>query len=546
MKTIVVIPARGGSKGIPRKNLRPLSGYPLIYYSINASINCKVVDDVIVTTDDEEIALFAKRFGAHVIMRDPNLANDAATLDPVIADAAMQCATVVGYEPDIVITVQPTSPLIRSSDLLKCHELFLIDGGIDTVISVVDDRHLCWTTENEKVIPAYEERVNRQQLRPNFRETGAIIACRNNVLKKGTRIGDQVSLLEMPQERSFDIDNISDLYLCEGLLNRKKIVLTVVGYPEVGLGHAFRTVMLANELVHHELTFVCEKRSYLAAEYIRKYNYRVVQCENGDHVNAIKELEPHLVINDILDTEALYIEELKKTVPAIVNFEDLGSGIKHVNLVFNALYPNALPYEHVKVGYPYFCLRDEFIHAPKNSMNSEVKNLLITFGGVDEGNLTLRVSKLAAPLCLMHGIKMSIITGPGYLHGDSLAEIKESLPKDKLDIVFSTSRISDYMCETDAAITSGGRTVFELAALKVPTVAICQNERETTHTFASSSNGIINLGFRKKITDQEITSAIETICLDFQVRDAMRIKLQDLDLTQGKKRVCQLIEKLLH
>lgn len=546
MKVIAIIPARGGSKGIPRKNLRPVAGKPMIFYSIDACLKAKGVDKVIVTTDDSEIALFAERFGARVIMRDQELANDAATLDPVIVACSGQYERLTGNAIDIVVTVQPTSPLIRPKDLEKAIALFHSDPELETVLSVVDDRHLCWTMVDGTAVPTYEKRVNRQQLKANFRETGAIIACRRHVLDRGTRIGRNVALLEMPQERSFDIDNISDLYLCEGILKRKRIVFTVVGYPEVGLGHAFRAVMLANELVHHELHFICEESSALAANYIRSHNYKMSTCADGELVKKVVELTPDLVINDILDTSEDYIDELKQAGAHVVNFEDLGPGIHKADLVFNALYPNPLPYDHVKVGHPYFCLRDEFIFTAEDKFQGRVRNILVTFGGVDEGNLTARVSRLIAPYCRENAIRLTIVTGPGYQHGKSLEENEGILGNAEVEIVRRTSRISDYMCQADMAITSGGRTVFELASLKVPMIVICQNERETTHTFASSANGIVNLGFREAVGDQDILEAVKAVCGSEEVRLAMRHKMEDLDLTQGKSRVCQLILELFY
>ena len=108
------------------------------------------------------------------------------------------------------------------------------DSKFDTVQTVVDDRHLCWTIDNGRAKPTYNARVNRQDLPSNYKETGAVIACTRQQLKSGGRIGENVGLVEVPQNRSFDIDNFSDLYLCEAMLSRKKIVFTVVGYAEVG------------------------------------------------------------------------------------------------------------------------------------------------------------------------------------------------------------------------------------------------------------------------------------------------------------------------
>ncbi|WP_417437321.1 cytidylyltransferase domain-containing protein [Idiomarina abyssalis] len=541
--TVAIIPARGGSKGIPRKNLRPLAGKPMIFYAIDACKKAKGIDEVIVSTDDDEIALFAERFGARVLMRDPKLADDKTTLDPVVLSTTEQLENILGYKVDTVITVQPTSPLIRASDLKSCVEIFEHKPEIDTVLSVVDDRHLCWTIKDNNPIPLYQARVNRQQLAPNFRETGAIIACRREVLESGSRIGKSIELLEMPQQRSFDIDNISDLYLCEGILTRKKIVFSVVGYPEVGLGHAFRAVMLANEFVHHELIFVCEEESSLAAKYIQSHNYTVIQCENGLLAETILDLSPDVVINDILDTTSNFVRKLKSCIPVVVNFEDLGSGMKEADLVINALYPNPLPYKHVKVGHEFFCLRDEFIFTETCEVGESVNEILITFGGVDEGNLTKRVCDLLADYLVENQIKAKVVTGPGYRHKGSLTELARH---PSIEVIPATNRISDYMLNADLAITSGGRTVLELTALQIPTVVICQNERETTHTFASSANGVVNLGFRGSIDDQTIIETLTTVIESKELRTTMRNKMKALDLSAGKKRVCELIKNLFN
>src|SRR5687767_2294422 len=116
---LVIIPARGGSKGIPRKNLRPLNGVPLISYSINLALQSSFKPDVFVSTDDAEIAYFAEKFGAQVHMRDPNLGGDKITLDPVIYEAYTTIAKKLNKQYDFVITLQPTSPLlsVKSLDL---------------------------------------------------------------------------------------------------------------------------------------------------------------------------------------------------------------------------------------------------------------------------------------------------------------------------------------------------------------------------------------------------------------------------------------------
>jgi CMP-N-acetylneuraminic acid synthetase/spore coat polysaccharide biosynthesis predicted glycosyltransferase SpsG len=547
LKILAVIPARGGSKGIPRKSIRPVAGKPMIYYSIKACLESNVIDRVVVSTDDEEIALLAKRFGATVLMRDPELANDITTLDPVILAAVNQAECHFNENFEHVFTIQPTSPLIQSHDLDLAASLFHDNPGTDSVITVVDDRHLCWTLESGEAKPVYSERVNRQQLPENFRETGAIIACTREQLEKGSRIGTSVSLLEMPAIRSFDIDNFSDLYLCEGILSRKKIVFVVVGYPEVGLGHAFRAVMLAHELVNFDLHFICDKKSTLAAEYIKGFNYQVEICEEGDIISSIASLSPHLVINDILDTQRDFVLAQKSLGCKVVNFEDLGAGSESADLVINALYPHQINQNpNILVGAAYFCLRDEFLYLPTQMKNEKCEKILITFGGVDEGNLTCRVLELLAPIVSGKGIEVDIILGPGYQYKKALEQLVLSLKrKFQMNIIVSTKRISDYMFSSDIAITSAGRTVLELASIPVPTIAICQNIRETTHTFASDQNGVLNLGYRIDVTDDQITSAIKSLLGSATQREKAVNKMKSLDLSKGKARVISRITELL-
>ena len=113
-KILVVIPARGDSKRILRKNIRLLADKPLIAHAIGIAKSSKYVDDVVVSSEDFEIIQIAEKFGASIVRRSPNLAGDRIPLDPVILDATVQKEKQAFDEYDIVITIQPTSPLLKS------------------------------------------------------------------------------------------------------------------------------------------------------------------------------------------------------------------------------------------------------------------------------------------------------------------------------------------------------------------------------------------------------------------------------------------------
>src|SRR5690554_148529 len=124
MKSLVIIPARGGSKGIPRKNVRLMVGKPLICYSIENALNSRFDVDVVVSTDDEEIARLASSQGAKVIIRPTKLATDIVTLDPVINHAVVEIEKEKQIRYDVVITMQPTSPLLKKDTLDAAIEYF--------------------------------------------------------------------------------------------------------------------------------------------------------------------------------------------------------------------------------------------------------------------------------------------------------------------------------------------------------------------------------------------------------------------------------------
>lgn len=543
LNTLAIIPARGGSKDIPRKNLRPIAGKPLISYAIRACLSSHRVDHVAVSTDDPEIALFAERFGALVLMRPAALADDVTTLDPVIEFACQQAEESMQLSFDVILTVQATSPLVIAHDIDQAIGFFESEA-IDTVISVVDDRHLTWSVEGGVARPNYAGRVNRQQMPANFRETGAIIACRRQLLKSGTRIGKNVKLHPLPKQRSVDIDTIHDIHVCEALIRARTIVFAVAGHDSIGLGHAYRALLLAHELVRYSILFVCEATEILAIAHIRKYNFTVEVCEPGELAETVIGLEPDLVINDILDTDPAYMSTVSESGIPTVNFEDMGPSSHLASLTINALYPQQGGQPNLLTGADYFCLRDEFLYIEQRPFTASLDEVLLTFGGVDEGNLSTRVLRVLAGL-LDHSTEVTVVLGPGFAHRDALEAMVGDLPGLRINIVAATARISDYMNRCDLAITSAGRTVYELASLARPTLVICQNERETTHHFASEANGIINLGLRHELDDSVLREQLQRLVTQPDLRQRCHEKLAAINLRNGKKRVLRRILDLI-
>ena len=540
-KILVVIPARGGSKGIPRKNIRLLNNRPLISYAIGVARSSQYVDDVVVTTDDSEITLIAEKFGASVVRRSSELASDEIPLDPVVYNAMIQKEKLAFDEYDIVITLQPTSPLLKTQTLDKAIEKFE-DFSVDSVISVVDDRHLKWgyDDDNQRYFPLYMQRVNRQYLPKSFRETGAILATRRAFVNETSRLGENISIIEVSREESIDIDTYEDWWLAENYLNRKRIAVVVNAYNEIGTGHIYRCLSIASKLVFHEVLFLLDGSHQLGINIVDSYNYPY-EIYNGENelFDKLEQYNPQIVINDILDTSTDYVLKLKTKGYFVVNFEDLGTGTEFADVVFDALYEHDLSENHIFTGHKYYVLKDEFYFQPKKIITQNVENILITFGGTDPNNFTERV--INAITKTSYEGRINVILGLGYSDKEGLISRIESNPS--IQVYTNVSNISEFMFKADIIFTSAGRTMYEICSLGVPTICLCQNESELTHVFGTNANGFINMGLGINVDDSEIMNQFIELVNDYDKRIDMNEKMLSIDLKNVFENIWAIVKE---
>jgi CMP-N-acetylneuraminic acid synthetase/spore coat polysaccharide biosynthesis predicted glycosyltransferase SpsG len=536
---LVVIPARGGSKGIPRKNLRSLNGRPLLAYAVAAAQDTEGSVDVVVSSEDEEVLSLARKLGAHVHPRDPTQAKDETTLDPVVHAAYEFATRELGREYEIVVTLQPTSPLIRSASLDHVVRILIERPEIDTVISARDSTHLTWRKEDGRYVPNYQERVNRQFLTPTFTETGALLATRTRVLAPANRIGAQVELYLVSGAESIDIDTYEDWSLCEYYLRRRRVLFVVSGHAEIGLGHVYNTLLLANDVLDHEVAFLVDSESQLAFDTIAARNFKVFKQEETDIIDDIARLEPDVVVSDRLDTSVGYMEGLKGLGVRTVNFEDLGEGARLADLVVNAIYPEDEVLPNHYFGHRYFCLRDEFLLTDPTPIRQVVGNVLLTFGGVDPNNLTHKVLRAIFPYCVEEGIRVSVVAGFGFDKYESIERFED------VDVFKDVGNISDHMQKADVIFTSAGRTTYECASVGTPTIVMAQNPRELTHFFASEQFGFLNLGLGESLDEPRILDAFQRVARSYASRKRMSELMLETDLRGGRKRVLGLIRDII-
>jgi len=515
----LMIPARGGSKGIPRKNLRLLGGLPLIVHSLQTMSRILDKNHLIVSTDDSAIAHVSEPY-AMIHHRSAELSSDKANLDEVTV-GMLEWLLEQGASPDdIILTVQPTSPFISTQTIIQGVEK--LEAGASSVISVYDDRHLRWTVDEQgQPQPLYKARVNRQWLPSTYAETGGLFGTHiKTVLETKTRINPPIDLVIIDRKEGLDIDDYSDWAVAEFQMSRLKVLIRADAGVNLGMGHVYRAIALAQELSSHELVLATRSDdSYaLGANFLQKHPYNIHLLNSEDEFQSlVEDMQPDILLLDILDTDGDYIQNIRQTPLFLVTLEDLGTGAHLADIVINDLYSDLYPKQNHWYGVENSILSPYFeIITPKENMNPQVENILITFGGSDPKNLTLKALQALEEIRFKGNV--IVVLGPGYQH-DSF-----SLYDFKLNgqIMKSVANMAELARNADLALTSGGRTVTEMMALGIPTMVLCQNSRELRHTHASSVYGVINLGLGEYVDVSSIAQHIEMLVQDTALRESMR------------------------
>ena len=214
-RIVAVIPARGGSKGIPRKNIIRLNGKPLIQYSIQAGLDSQRVDECYVSTDDEEIERISKDCGAQIIKRPSSLSGDTTSTFDVIKHSVE-----VLDNPDIIVILQPTSPLRTHTDI--DNGLSLLKPEVQAVVGVCEFHGFLWKDSNGNIQPEFSNRKRRQLLDKRYLENGALYITRIDVyLNNDSTIGmgipstGKIVPFLMHKKTSIDIDSLEDFEIIQ-------------------------------------------------------------------------------------------------------------------------------------------------------------------------------------------------------------------------------------------------------------------------------------------------------------------------------------------
>lgn len=219
MTTVAFIPARGGSKGVPGKNIRLFNGKPLIVHSIEQALVSKFVDRVFVSTDDEKIASISKKVGAEIIERPDKISGDTATSESAIEHGILEIEK-ISNDIDTVLFLQATSPLRPEKGIDNALEKFRAEK-FDSLLSLSPTHRFFWKVKNNGAIAEYDfmNRPRRQDLKKEnmkFVENGSLyIFTTDHFKSKGNRLGGKIGYVIFDEEYSYEIDSERDFEILE-------------------------------------------------------------------------------------------------------------------------------------------------------------------------------------------------------------------------------------------------------------------------------------------------------------------------------------------
>jgi CMP-N-acetylneuraminic acid synthetase/spore coat polysaccharide biosynthesis predicted glycosyltransferase SpsG len=474
---IVIVPARGGSVGIPGKNRRAIHGSTLVERAIDRALAFAPPWRVIVSTDDPIVADLAEFRGCRLMVRPDTLAGPDATIHDVVAHVL---ENITDDERAMSVAVcQPTSPSLDATTVGEIVAEFENHPEWQTLATVVADTHLMWHETENDLRPIFTERVNRQDRRDTiWRETGGLMLVRSWT-NTPTLVSGAHHLWPLDEHEAIDVDTPLDLVTATAALSSRVIEWRVVAGQSVGYGHIFRTLALAAELPHHDHRWVVDGpiearaivgQSYPVIAYGERYEYVadlvVFDCLNVASIDYDDAREDgSLVIGIELD-------DLPEDARLDVYLDELGGRVPDPLVARSSI---------VRVGPAFASIRDEFRIARRALDTGAVDDLvvprrvLVTFGGEDPHGMTERVMDALVGHC-----DVRAIIGPGFA-----PEYAHRLRTRFAGHIVETAsvRMSREMLAAPVVVTSTGRTVWEAAMLGCALVTIPVNERERDHAF---------------------------------------------------------------
>jgi CMP-N-acetylneuraminic acid synthetase len=506
---LCVVPARGGSRGIPRKALQPVGTVPLILRTLQTVQQADVADRLVVSTEDKDIAAFCRLRGFEVLDRPAELAADDVTLAEVISHAVVT----LDWQ-GTVLVAQATCPLLTSETVVSFVRQFH-ETNLDWAISGAPAGHIVWDTGICRT-----PRVNRQQLPSHIKQESGALQIMSSAFAREP--SGRRGVIEIPAAEALDIDTHADLAAARQILGRKTIEFRVVASDEKGAGHLWRCLQLSDALSHHRVRWQLAGLDGWAVDIVRRHGVEMGNYGWADFGLWAEEADaPDLLIVDALEVAETVVPVAKAHGVPVVLFEHDGPACRFADLVVDEF---ADP--------KWTVLRPEFVALPPKLIEQNNLRVVVSFGGSDPAGLNQRVASM---LGYALDAEVRVIQGPGAIpiEGPQFAR--------RVKVVTGASMAEEFY-NADLVVTSQGRTIAEAIACYTPVVSIAANERESRH---ARLPGVVYLGLHVQLSDQTLIDTVQRLLDRPLLRQEMVATAQAQVDGLGVERIVWQIEGML-
>ncbi|KUO42684.1 MAG: hypothetical protein APU95_04445 [Hadesarchaea archaeon YNP_N21] len=348
-------------------------------------------------------------------------------------------------------------------------------------------------------------------------------------------------------------------------MNSLNVAFRVDGNTELGMGHLTRCLALARamrEITNINILFITkghkEAVAWISEE---KQPMRVIPLGLSENeelalvTNLLKKFKPDVIVTDLPYTTDEYLRRLKECGKLMVSIDDLALVTHCADLVVSGYlsaklkkYRTTNPNTKFLIGTEYLMLQKKFekMNRVQRKARKNARSVLVTLGGADPENLTIKVVKALSKID--RKLDVTVVLGPAYTHQEELQKLLKKLktPKSKFRIKSNVKNMAKLMMKTDIAITAGGETIYELAAVGTPSINISQVEHQSINAQELERAGtVINLGLGRKVSEEQISSTVLRLLDDKNLRQKMSLAGKRLVDGKGAKRVADIILKTL-
>jgi spore coat polysaccharide biosynthesis predicted glycosyltransferase SpsG/CMP-N-acetylneuraminic acid synthetase len=546
---VAIVPARGGTDRVPYLNIKRLGDRPLLAHTLEAAQQSRLVDRIVVSTDDDRVADVAVAHGAETPFRRPkDLSGEIPSLKPVIVHA-VTALEAIGERADIVVVLQATTPF-RDGAAIDAAIEQLASGTYDSVVSVTEDRTLNWRDEGGVLVPLFAKEGRRDEQPPIYRENGAVVALRRATLDSPTRFGARVGYLVLDKRQAFTVHDLEDFWMAERLLKTPRVLFRADGSSRIGMGHVYRSLAIADALregSRAEIAFLMSADHAEGLTTVSGHGYPVRLVGSGleTALERIRDFAPEILVNDLPSLDAAYLKALgylgATTVNLVDTLDDLEVTEHYKQVIVSVMNEERETPEGFYGGPEYAILRSHF-HGRESAkeIREEPKMVLLTFGGSDPQGLTLKAARSLEALAA--GVEVVAVAGPAFSYRREFEAMAPDLLRRIPLINEAGGHIADLMLEADVVVCSGGMSVYEIAALGTPGLVLAQNAKEDARMREFERRGTVEyLGLGTDVNEGALRSAVERLLADTARRRAMSDRGRALVDGLGAARAAEVV-----